>query len=51
VPEGKTMDEAVFNDFLIDHPMIKFPYITNGEITAEQVMQLAEKCNGLFYTP
>ena len=51
VPEGKTMDEAAFNDFLIDHPMIKFPYITNGEISAEQVYQLVEKCDGLFYIP
>ena len=51
VPEGKTMDEAAFHDFLIDHPLIKYPYITNGEITMEQVEALVEKCKRLTYTP
>jgi beta-glucosidase len=51
VPEGKAMDEAAFHDFLIDHPLIKYPYITNGEISMEQVFGLVEKCKGLTYTP
>jgi len=51
VPEGKTMDEALFNPFMIDHPMVKYPYITNGEITAEQVNELVEKCKGFTFTP
>lgn len=51
VPEGKTMDEAAFHDFLIDHPLIKYPYITKGEITMEQVHALVEKCKGLTFTP
>ena len=51
VPEGKAMDEAAFHDFLIDHPLIKYPYITNGEISMEQVFDLVKKCKGLTYTP
>lgn len=51
VPEGKTMDEAVFNDFMIDHPVIKLPYITNGEATMEDVMELVKKCEGLTFIP
>lgn len=51
VPEGKAMDEAAFHDFLIDHPLIKYPYITNGEISMEQVFDLVEKCKKLTYTP
>lgn len=50
-PEGKTLDEAVFNGFLIDHPMIKYPYITNGEISESQVKELVEKCKELTFTP
>jgi beta-glucosidase len=51
VPEGKAMDEAAFHDFLIDHPLIKYPYITNGEISMEQVFDLVEKCKYLTYKP
>jgi beta-glucosidase len=50
-PEGKSADEAEIMDFISDHPMIKFPYISKGEITQKQVMELVEKCNGLTYTP
>jgi len=50
-PEGKSADEAEIMDFISDHPMIKFPYISKGEITQQQVMELVEKCNGLTYTP
>jgi beta-glucosidase len=51
VAEGKTMDEAAFHDFLIDHPLIKYPYITNGEISMEQVFELVEKCKEMTYKP
>lgn len=50
-PEGKSADEAVFNDFMVEHPLIKYPYITNGEISAEQVKELVEKCKKLTYKP
>lgn len=51
VPEGKSYEEISFNDFLIEHPMIKYPYITNGEINQKQVMELVEKCKNFRYTP
>ncbi len=51
VPEGGTIDDVQFHDFFIDHPMIKFPYITNGEITSEQVSKLVEKSKDILYTP
>jgi beta-glucosidase len=50
-PEGKTLDDAVFHEFFIDHPLIKFPYITNGEITMKEVHQLVEDCKNFTYTP
>lgn len=50
-PEGKTADEAGFPGFMVDHPMIKYPYITNGEITEAQVKDLVNKCKKLSYTP
>ena len=51
VPEGKSMDEAKFQSFLVEHPLIKYPYITGGEITQEQVQELVEKCRELYFTP
>ncbi|WP_439183853.1 glycoside hydrolase family 3 C-terminal domain-containing protein [Carboxylicivirga taeanensis] len=51
VPEGKTMDEANIPGFFMEHPMIKFPYITNNEITHEQVNELIERCKNITYTP
>lgn len=51
VAEGKTLDEAEFNDFMVEHPMIKYPYITDGEITADQIEELVEKCKHLSYIP
>lgn len=50
-PEGKSMDEAEFNDFLIDHPMIKFPYISGGEVNAEQIKEFVNKCRKFTFTP
>lgn len=51
VPEGGNMDDAVFHDFFIDHPMIKFPYITNGEVSSKQIMDFVEKCKEITYKP
>lgn len=51
VPEGKSLDDAVFNDFLIDHPIIKLPYVTGGEVNQQDVMDFVEKCKGFTYTP
>lgn len=51
VPEGKSIEEAVFNDFLIDHPIIKLPYVTGGEVNQQDVKDFVEKCKGLTYTP
>lgn len=51
IPVGKTADDAIINDFFLDHPLIKFPYITNGEISREQVLEFVEKCKDLKYTP
>lgn len=50
-PEGKSADDAEFNDFLIDHPIIKFPYITSGEVTQSQVKDFVEKCKNLTFVP
>jgi beta-glucosidase len=50
-PEGKTPDDAEVMGFISDHPIIKFPYISKGEITHEQVMELVEACKDLTYTP
>lgn len=51
VPEGMTMDDADFQAFLVEHPLIKYPYITNGEISHDQVKELVKKCAGLTYRP
>ncbi len=50
-PEGKSMDEANIPGFFMEHPMIKFPYITHNEITHEEVDELIERCKSITYTP
>lgn len=50
-PEGKPLKEAGFPDFLIEHPLIKYPYITSGEISQKQLKELIQKCKNLTYTP
>ncbi|WP_410053444.1 glycoside hydrolase family 3 C-terminal domain-containing protein [Carboxylicivirga litoralis] len=50
-PEGKTMDEANIPGFFMEHPLIKFPYITHNEITHDEVKELIERCNKITYTP
>ncbi|WP_461643449.1 glycoside hydrolase family 3 C-terminal domain-containing protein [Labilibaculum euxinus] len=49
--EGKSGYNADFPGFMVDHPMIKYPYITNGEISHAQVMELVEKCKSFTYNP
>ena len=51
VPEGKSPDDAEFQDFFIDHPIIKLPYITNGEVTKEGIMKFVNECSSLTYNP
>ncbi len=50
-PEGKTADEAEFHGFFIEHPMVKFPYITKGEVTSKQIMEFVDQCKTMTYTP
>ncbi|PWD99997.1 glycoside hydrolase family 3 C-terminal domain-containing protein [Marinilabilia rubra] len=50
-PEGKLLDEANIPGFFLEHPIIKFPYITNNEITHQEVKELINKCKGMTYTP
>ncbi|MDA3892905.1 MAG: glycoside hydrolase family 3 C-terminal domain-containing protein [Salinivirgaceae bacterium] len=49
--EGKSLEEAKVMGFFADHPIIKFPYITRGEMTHAQVKELVEKCKELTFTP
>ncbi|MCV9385515.1 beta-glucosidase family protein [Reichenbachiella ulvae] len=49
-PEGKSMDEAQFESFMSDQPMIKYPYFTGGEISKKEVMELVERCKSFTTT-
>lgn len=51
VTEGDQAEIREYQGFMVEHPLIKYPYITHGEITQEQVKELVEKCKGLTYTP
>ena len=51
VTEGDEAEIREYQGFMVEHPLIKYPYITHGEITHEQVKELVEKCKGLTYTP
>jgi beta-glucosidase len=51
VTEGNEAEIREYQDFMVEHPLIKYPYITHGEITHQQVMDLVEKCKNLTYTP
>jgi len=50
-PEGKTPEEAEIMGFFLDHPIIKLPYISGGESTRENIMEVLEECKGLTYNP
>ena len=49
--EGMPTEDAVIQDFLQDQPLIKFPYFTLGEISADQVKAFVAQCNSLTYAP
>lgn len=51
VSDGKSMDEAEFNDFMIEHPLIKYPYITGGEVSMEDVIQIVEESKKFTIKP
>lgn len=51
VPEGKSINDAVFQDFFIDHPVIKLPYISNGECSAEDIHELVRNTDNITFTP
>lgn len=49
--EGAPPAESAIPDFLLDQPLVKFPYFTAGEVTREQIDALIEKCNSMTYRP
>jgi len=49
--EGEPPSEAEIPDFLLDQPLLKFPYFTGGEVTRQQIDALIEKCNTMTYSP
>jgi beta-glucosidase len=49
--EGKPLEQADIQDFLLDQPLIKMPFFTAGEVSAEQIVALIEKCNAMTYRP
>ena len=51
VPDGQPLGEANIQDFFQDQPMIKFPYFTMGEMSAEEIQTLINKSNALTYVP
>jgi hypothetical protein len=48
---GEPPAEAEIPDFLLDQPLLKFPYFTGGEVTRQQLDELIEACNTMVYTP
>jgi len=49
--ERRPPEEAEIPDYLLDQPLLKFPYFTGGEITRDQVDALIDKCNQMVYRP
>jgi hypothetical protein len=37
--------------FLLEQPLIKFPYITAGEVSKQQIDDLIERANQRTFTP
>lgn len=48
---GDSLAEADIQGFLLDQPLIKFPYFTGGEVTREQIAELIQKSNSKTYKP
>ena len=49
--DGESPGRAVIQDFIQDQPMIKFPYFTMGEVTADEIRAFIVRCNAMTYTP
>jgi beta-glucosidase len=51
VTEGDEAEIREYQGFMVEHPIIKYPYITHGEITHDQVKELVERCKNMTYVP
>ena len=49
--EGRPLEEADIHAYLLDQPLIKLPYFTEGEVTRERIAELIERCNRMTYRP
>ena len=49
--DGQAPETVVIEDFIQDQPLIKFPYFTAGEVSADQVKAFVARCNSLTFTP
>ena len=49
--DGLDPGEAEIQPFLLDQPMIKFPYFTMGEVNADEIRAFIARCNTMTYTP
>ncbi len=50
-PEGRPPGEAEIPDYLLDQPLVKFPYFSGGEVTRQQIDGLIDQCNAMTYLP
>ncbi len=48
---GQPLEEVEIHGFLLDQPLIKFPFFTAGEVSSEQIAGLIEKANEMTYRP
>ena len=49
--EGESVEDLEMSGFIGDMPLIKFPYITGGEVTDEEIQQLLKQVESITYTP
>jgi len=49
--DDRPLEEADIHAYLLDQPLIKFLYFTEGELTREQLAELIERCNRMTYRP
>ena len=49
--EGKPLEEADIHAYLLDQPLIKFPYFTAGEVSKQQIAELIARCKRMTYRP
>jgi hypothetical protein len=49
--DGKPLEEADIQDFLLDQPLIKMPFFTAGEVSPDGIAVLIDKCNAMTYRP